>query len=145
MKKTLIIIAVVLLAGAGSFYSGIKYQQSKSPAGIGRGNFQDLRNLPDEERQQWLQELGANINGFRGAPNNRGDGFANGEIIAKDDKSITIKLRDNGSKIVFFAENAEINKLTKGALTDLEIGKTVSTNGKANSDGSITAQSIQLR
>lgn len=143
MKKTLTIIAVVLLAGVGSFYVGMKYQQSKSPASLVRGNFQDLRNLSDEERQQRLQQLGANIGGFRGG--REGDGFANGEIIAKDDKSITVKLRDGGSKIIFYSGSAEISKFTGGTAADLEIGKSVSVSGKTNSDGSITAESIQLR
>lgn len=125
-----IMIALFLIVGAGSFYGGMKYAQSKSLQG----------------RQQIFQELGANAGGFRGGLNNGqrgGGGFTVGEIIAKDDKTITVKLQAGGSKIIFFSDSTEITKSAEGTLSDLEIGKSITVNGIVNSDGSITAQSIR--
>ena len=140
MKKILPIIIIVILVAAGSFFAGMKYGQSKSSANLSRGNFQ---NMSPEEQQQRIQQMGTAGVGFRG--NREGSGFATGEIIAKDDKSITVKLPDGGSKIVFYSETTEVGKFVDGASTDLEVGETVIVNGKTNEDGSITAQSIQMR
>lgn len=72
--------------------------------------------------------------------------FLNGEIIAKDDKSITIKIQgDSGSKIVFFSDKTEVSKFASGSLSDLQVGQTVFINGTANTDGNVTAQTVQLR
>jgi len=106
---------------------------------------QNLQNLSPEERQQRLQELGGNVGGARLRQGFGGQGLATGEIISKDDKSVTVKLRDGGSKIVFLSGSIEVTKSVSGTLVDLEVGKNISVNGTANSDGSITAQSIQLR
>ena len=123
----------------------MKYAESKSPRGQFSGA--DFQNLSPEERQRRFQETGLNAGGFRGGRTGgqAGGGFASGEIISKDDKSVTIKLRDGGSKIIFLTDSAEIAKFTSGTIEDLEIGKTVAVNGKTNADGSITADSIQIR
>lgn len=135
MQKTLIsVLVVALLVGSGAFYGGTKYAQNKTSTN-GPQNFRN-------------QQLGGNVAGNRGG--NRGgfgggEGFTAGDILSKDDKSITIKLRDGGSKLIFFSDKVEISKFVSGALQDLEIGKTVMVNGKTNQDGSITADSLQLR
>ena len=141
MKNKIIIIAVatVLIVGAGAFYGGMKYQQGKDSslaqnfsgqrmrAGNGAGNFQ-----------------GGVQGGGRGGAQ-AGAGFINGEIIAKDDKSVTIKLGDGGSKIVFYSASTQMQKMADMSLGDLAIGQQVVANGTVNSDGSVTAKTIQLR
>jgi len=135
-KKILPIIVIVIIVAAAAFFGGMTYVKST------RQNFAK-QNLGG-------QQMGAAGVGMRGI--RTGSGFASGEIIAKDDpaedgagKSITIKLQDGGSKIVFFSDSTEISKFASGSASDLVTGQSVMANGTTNSDGSITAQSIQLR
>ncbi len=132
MKNKIIIIAVVvvLVIGAGAFYGGMRYQQSQTPQ---RGNF-SMGNIPVGQRP------GAAGN-FRGTSG----GLASGEIIAKDDKSITLKLGDGGSKIVFYSASTQLQEMASTTPDSLVIGKQVAASGTANSDGSLVAKSIQLR
>jgi hypothetical protein len=134
-KLFIIFLILVIIIGGGAFYGGMIYGKNKATQGI------------SQERQQRFQQMGASVTGAMDARsgNQAGNNFATGQIISKDDKSITIKLRDGGSKIIFFSDTTEIDKFTTGSSGDLEIGKTVMINGKTNQDGSITAQSIQLR
>ena len=136
MKNYWIILAVaVIVVGAGSFYGGMKYGQS-TVSSVGRGAF-------------------AGDAAMRGARNGQpgrvgqgravGDAFVNGDILSSDDKSITVKLRDGGSKIVFYTSSTMMQKSTGAVSADLQTGKTVMVTGNANSDGSVTANSIQLR
>ena len=126
MKNNMIVIIVVvaLLVGAGGFFAGMKYQQSKSPAGR-FGNLQGNRNGQFQQRNQ----------GFRPV---------NGEIISSDDKSITVKLQDGSSKIVLLTDTTSLNKSTEGSKSDLKTGEQVVVFGMENSDGSVIAQNIQL-
>ncbi len=140
---TVAVVAVVV--GSGAFYGGMKYAQAKRgylPAGR-----QDFANLTPEQRQQLMANGSAGFRGMtgqgRGGAN--GDGFTSGDVISKDDKSITIKMRDGGSKIIFYSNNTEVSKFVNGMASDLEVGKYVTINGTVNQDGSVTAQLIQIR
>lgn len=146
MNKTIFgIIVGIIAVGGGAFYGGMKYAQSGSPVG-GRGNFAGLQNLSAEERQQRLQEFGANAGGARLRQGFGGQGgFSGGEVISKDDKSITIKLQDGGSRIIFYSDTTEVSKSEKGSINDVSSGAQITVQGSQNSDGSITAQTIQLR
>jgi len=145
MKKILPVIIIVLLVSAGAFYAGTRYQQGKVPAG--NLNAAAFSNMTQEQRQALMQQRqqdGGNGTGaVRG--NRAGGGFTAGEIISKDDKSITIKLQDGGSKIVFLSETTPITKSVNGVAIDLSIGEQVTISGTANQDGSLTAQTIQIR
>jgi len=134
---SVIVSAVVLIVGIGSFYGGMKYDQNKnSPLGKGL----------DQARFQQFGTSGSNRTGMQGS------GFVSGDIISQDDKSITIKLRDarlpdgqGGSKIIFLSASTSISKMTTGSLKDLATGQQVTVTGTTNQDGSVTAQSIQIR
>ncbi len=122
-KIILKILITTIVAGGAGFYGGMIYGQSaKSQANLAN-NFQSRRSSGSQQ----------------------GGGFTGGEIIAKDGTSITVKLMNGGSKIVFLSDAAKITKSVQGLVTDLATGEQVSVTGSANQDGSITAQLIQIR
>lgn len=157
MRKKIIISILIIIIGGGCFYGGMKYSSAKvknsASLSAPTRNFQDFQNMNQEERQQRIQDMG----GIRraGSGQQAVSGSISGEIISKDEKSITVKLRDyrqgesqnesGGSKIIFFSDSAKISKLAEGSAEDLQIGKNISVFGQANSDGSVIAESIQLR
>jgi ribosomal protein S1 len=67
-----------------------------------------------------------------------------GEIIEKDDKSITVKLPDNSSKIIMISQTTNINKASSATIADITKGDQVMIFGKTNTDGSVTATNIQV-
>jgi len=129
MKKILPIILIIIVVGVGAFFTGMKYGQSrKSFAGL-------------EFNGRQMGVLGAN---FENGKNVRG-GATGGEILSKDDTSITLKLQDGGSKIILYSDATKITKSTDGILGDLKNGENIIVTGSTNSDGSVTAQTIQIR
>jgi hypothetical protein len=128
MKKqnTLVItILVVIIVGAGGFFAGMKYQQGQ------RGQFGG-------------RMMGGNQQGNNNNGNRMGFRPVNGDIIASDDKSITVKASDGSSKIVLVSQTTTINKAAIATKDDLKVGEKVAVFGQTNSDGSVTAQNIQL-
>ncbi len=132
MKKSIIIVLVLLCIGAGSFYGGLLYAKSQPQQGNG-GN------------SRLQQGGGANGSGRSGMRGNANGGFVSGDILSKDDKSITVKIRTGGSKIVFVSDATKVAKMVEGALSDVVVGQQVTVTGDQNSDGSISAQSLQIR
>ena len=143
IKKNMmpIIISSVLALGVG-FFGGMKYQSSEASV----LNPQDFQNLTPEQRQARFSQMGQGRTGANSGRRMGGlGGGVNGEVLSKDDKSITVKLQDGGSKIVFFSTSTRVMNSTEGSLGDLQQGKIVIVNGKTNSDGSVIADSIQIR
>lgn len=131
-KKIIGAIVICLVVAGISFYGGMKYNSLKSSAS-------QLAN-----RASFSQNGGTRgIAGARGGINS--GGLVSGEILSKDDKSMTIKLNNGGSKIVFFSPSTKVEKTVDGSIVDVIVGKQITVIGVANSDGSINATSIQLR
>lgn len=130
-KHVSIILAGVILAGACGFYGGNLYAKSRTGSGQGQ--------------QAQMGAGGARI--FRaGGQSGRGvQGMASGEVLSKDGQSLSLKLRDGGSKIVFLSASTTVMKLAEAKADDVATGVEVTVNGTPNADGSITAQTIQIR
>lgn len=128
---TAVIITAVIIA-IGSFYGGMKYVGGQTAsAANSRGQF-----------QRQVQFGSGNGVVTRAAQTG---GFVSGSILSKDPTSVTISLGSGGSKIVLLATSTQVVKTTAGSPGDLETGTEVTIIGSPNSDGSITAQSIQIR
>lgn len=127
MGKNFLIYAIlaVIIVGGGAFYGGMKYQQTRRPSANSR--------FPN----------GIRPSGNFG--NRQGGNFIAGSIIAKDDKSITVKSQDGSTKIVYFSNSTTVGKSTTGSSSDLNTGDNVTVNGTNNADGTVAATNIQIR
>jgi hypothetical protein len=123
-NKFLIVIALVVVAAAG-FFGGMKYQQSQSPAS-GRGN--------GGQNGAFRQRFGNNPNGQA----------VRGQIVSADNGTMTVQMRDGSSKIIILSGSTGITKAASGSRDDLKAGEQVMVFGTNNSDGSVTAQMVQL-
>lgn len=134
MNKKYIVLCVIsaLIIAGGSFYGGTLYAKSKTP--FTRGNLE--ARIGQDGRQ--MGQLGGNMRNVSG-------GFIAGEIISKDATSVTVKLQNGGSKIIFLGDTTQVSKSTNGTVNDLVVGTQITVTGTANSDGSVTAQSVQIR
>lgn len=142
MKKILpVFIIIVLIIGVGCFYTGVKYSESKRTPmkRDSMGDFLDPQSMTAEQQERMEQRVGA------GSAQRGGDGFVNGEIITKDEETFTVKLRDGGSRIVFYSESTEVLKTIVGELEDIKVGQMVVIDGKVNQNNSVTATTIQIR
>lgn len=125
-KIILSVLATLIVSGGIGFYSGMKYSSSNVSA---------------------VQAVGGQFQ--RGSGAGRGGrsqgGMTSGEILSRDATSLTVQMRDGGSRVVFLAGSTQIMKAAPGTTTDLVSGEQITAIGGANADGSMTAQTIQIR
>jgi len=144
MKKNnnnaiLIAVVALLIGGVAGFFGGTYYQKSQ------RVTFAGAMNGGNGNRMMYGgQRTGAGFGAAAGGGNTMGFRPVAGEITSADAKSITVKLPDGSSKIVVFSDKTVVNKADKASTSDLKTGNKVLIVGQTNSDGSVTAQNIQL-
>lgn len=132
INKWGITLVVAIVFAAGGFFGGIKYQQTKVPSFVSRfGNGQTANG----QFQRGNGNTNLNRNGFRPV---------SGEIVSADDKSITVKMQDGSTKIVLLSDATTYSKSSDGQKSDLTVGTQVAVFGSDNSDGSVTAQNVQI-
>jgi hypothetical protein len=130
-KSLLITIIVAIVFGAGGFFGGMHYQKSQPVT------FGSVANSEGKPAMMFKGGGGSGVQTMGVEP-------VSGEIISQDDNSITVKMEDGSSKIVILSDATKINKTSEGTSSDLKTGEKVTAFGSANSDGSITAQTVSL-
>ena len=129
MKKPTKIIITTIVAAA-IFYSGFSYGQSVASSGASTSAYGGAR----------VTRTGATAGaGFAGGS------AAVGTVVSSDSSSVTVALKSGGSVVAFYSTSTPITDTTVGTQGDLSEGANVTVLGTANSDGSITANSIQIR
>ena len=73
-----------------------------------------------------------------------GGGFVSGQIVSADAGSVTVQLANGNSEIVFYSSSTQIVKPQPASASALTAGTRVLVGGAANSDGSVTAATIQV-
>ena len=136
-QKTKIIIGGIVLVVL-AFWAGTAYANHNSKSRMtaqtgmmtgGRGNFGGAQGMPGAIRG------GANAGG----------GFVGGTVLSKTDTTITVQNQNGGSKIILVSPTTAVSKSAQGSITDVAVGSSILATGTTNSDGSITAQTLQLR
>ena len=129
MKNAMVTTVIVaLIAVCAGFFGGMKYGDFQRTQARGAGN----RQFPTGGNSQTLNRT----NGL-GRP-------ITGEVISKDDTSITVKTQDGGSRIIILSGATTINKTSDATIQDIVVGTKVGVFGTENSDKSMTAENIQL-
>jgi len=127
-------VVIIILVGGGALYGGYTYGTSTAKAGP--------RN-----------PMAGNFGNFAGAAGRNGIGGAGsanvsavrGSILSTNAGTISLQLDNNaGSKIILYSTSTPITKTAEGTTNDLVSGQNIMVRGTQNSDGSVTAESIQL-
>ncbi len=131
MKKiiTYVVIAVVVAGGVG-FFAGMRVG-SASGANKGLAFQNGSATFMRNGRSGGMQGNGS----FAGTA---------GNVIAKDDKSITVQMPNGSTKLVFYSTSTKVMKSVDGNSSDLSNGENVLVTGTPNQDGSITGDTIQI-
>ena len=131
-RKLIILIVSFMILAVIAFTIGYKVAGSKN---------KNLQNRNFGSGNSFPNQMGIGNKGMsRG-----GVGVISGEILSKDAQSITVKLRDGGSKIIFISDKTTVSKSVDGTKDDLIVGKQITVNGASNPDGSVNAESLQIR
>ena len=125
---TVWIIVTIILVG-GAYYAGIKHEAGKAHSSSysrGAGGYAGA---------------GGGMTGRFAS----GTGLITGTVISKDATSITVQDKTGSTKIVLYSGSTQVLESTQGTIDNVAVGSQISAQGTQNTDGSVTASSIQIR
>ena len=128
--KPIVVVLIAVGVGALAFFGGIQYDKSQqATTSAGRG---------------FMTGAGGRTGGTTGVRRAGNGTPTTGEILNMDTSSLTVKLADGSSRIVLLSDKTVFNKTASVDKSELKVGERVGVFGTANTDGSITAQNVQL-
>ena len=89
--------------------------------------------------------VGAYSSSTRSRSGAAGGGVVTGTIATMGSSSITLQLANGNSEVVFYSTSTPVSEPTTVSANTLKVGTTIMVGGTSNSDGSLTAQTIQVR
>jgi hypothetical protein len=146
MKKAILIVGIILAVAAisaGSFWGGMKYQESQ--VSQAQANFFAARG---QGQSGVIQGNGQFPGNGQMPPDRQGTFFRNGggtigQIKSIDGEVITLSTAENVTTINLTADTV-IRQTVTASLTDLQPGMRVTVIGEKDNDGNITATQIQV-
>jgi hypothetical protein len=132
-------IALAVVTGGVGFWGGNVY--AKSRVGFNFQNRTGGRQMTQSQnmgRTTMTNMTPDNSQGFMGR------GATVGEVSAKDDNSITIKMSNGSSRIIILSGNTTYRIASETGLDKVEVGTKVAAFGETGNDGNITATSIEI-
>lgn len=146
MKKAWVVAAVlvVLIVGAGGFWAGMSYGQSRARQAaetVMRERFGGQGAEGAQAHGEAMPSMGRRGTMRPGGAMGPGGGIG-GTVQAIEDETVIIS-SDEGIVRVVTTESTLIEKFTTVGLDELEIGKMVIVMGSRGDDGTVTARSIQ--
>jgi hypothetical protein len=136
-KNIMILVAAILIivAAVGSFFGGIFYQRNQLP-------FFSIGTLGQNGSREGNFAARFGQNGQ--ASQNTNFRPVRGQVLSIDSNSMTVKMSDGSTKIIVLSSSTVYMQSTKASLGDIKAEDTVNVVGTQNSDGSVTAQDIQI-
>lgn len=134
----IVVVVVVLVVAAGSFYGGMTYGKSQASAATPAG-------FPGFDGQGAPRDFqGFRGQGQNGAADGVQPGSTFGQIESIDGNTLSITDRNGNPVTVQVTDTTLIEKNASVSVSDLATGDTVIISGSDNTDGSITARSVQV-
>ena len=124
MKNKIIAVVVLIVVAGGAYYFGVQNGTSSAAA------------VATATRSSFTRNAGARAGGV---------GAVAGQVVSVDTNSLSISLAGGSSQVIFFTSTTPVAKTVSGSISDLKVGTNISVTGTANSDGSESATSIQIR
>lgn len=135
-KLTVIWVIIAVAALAGGFFWGKSVGATSTTAAsrTGSGRF----------------ALGSSTAGFAGrtgfgVSGAAGGGFAVGQVLSLGSDSLVLQLANGNSENVFFSSSTQVIVPQPAPISSVQTGTMVMVTGTTNSDGSVTASTIELR
>lgn len=127
-KNLFISVAITaVVAGGAGYYVGAKTGATATASARG----------------QMMGGQGMGRGGFaRGGANGN---VVSGEVVTMSDTSLTVKTREGSSRVVLLTGGTKVAKQVDGVKTDVKQGLNVMIIGTQNGDGSVTAETVQIR
>ncbi|HET8575221.1 MAG TPA: hypothetical protein VFM02_03580 [Candidatus Paceibacterota bacterium] len=134
MKYKIWVVVLAVVVGGGLFYGGTVYGKSGGAVASSRSRFQQF------SRGQFASSSAMGNFGGRG-----GGGMVAGQVLSSDSQGVTVKLPTGGTKLVFVSTSTKVSKTVDAAPSDLATGTNIVVQGTSNSDGSVTASTVEIR